>query len=282
MVRLHVNYEIKGSELDSKNGSMVTFDYKTSVDLAVDVSTGMTRNNNKVEGIMAFWSTPLPAVGDNITFSTGFVGGVPRNISHVMRPEDICRGDCGLSSQPVVNGAKYTDHLDYYMPQNTVFVRPLDGTINGHNYTTEISKNQLPYFPLDPWPQYDYYTGLALGLSVPDTTPSVSICGLNGNITANCRVADYSTTLAEYFRTYAAIVWLRSTNISLLPESPVSSGNPELEWIPVVVAGAVAIAIGSLAYRLMRRGNLKSKVEEQKAGMANFTTRRDRARTLWN
>ncbi len=251
-VFLIVNYSIRGQERTPNSVASIPFNFMTSLDMKIDVPTGMAYSDNKSEGIIGFWSVPLPSVGERITFGTTFIEGQAHNVSAVLGADGVC-DNCGLPGTPIVNGVQFTGTLPQYYLPNSVFAAPLTGVFLGMNYTNQVPAGYPQYSPLEPSGGYDYYNGLAITFTIPEYSSARSVCDLDGNTTTNCRIATYSTTLGDYLRSYSGSLYLISTNIDLLPVSGGSQLPLGSETIVSVLVVAAVAALSIIYYQHHRR-----------------------------
>lgn len=243
-----VNYSVSGREVVFNSSSFtapIVFNFSTSLDLRVDVQTGMAYLHDEPIGIIGFWSVPLPSKGENVTFGTDIVDGKSYNVSGTVG--GFC-GNCGIGA--TVNGVPFTGTLKQYSLDNSVFAHTPSFIFEGRNYT-ETGPGPC-YCKLEPADDYDYYNGLALVLSGPKYPVSETVCNTEGNTTTNCHLATFSTALGKYLRSYGYSLYLSSTNISLLPGSE-NASQPTLNWGVIVVAMVVVVGVSYPTYRWLRK-----------------------------
>jgi hypothetical protein len=70
VVDLDINYSITGNATAQGQMFPTEYNYSTSIKVQVDIPTRMAYVDGKPEGIIPFWSVPLPTGGQSVLFSS--------------------------------------------------------------------------------------------------------------------------------------------------------------------------------------------------------------------
>lgn len=260
---LNVTYSIAGADnppppRDAKllyGTELVRFSYQKSIIIVVNLENNTASVDGSPEGIINFWSAPLPATGVSLTLGTVLVGSQTYQVSGAVVP---LRGPIARPVFPIVRGEEYSVNLMGYDLTQEQFVQPLisrtawlNTTGGGCDYNgTNHCVIPITHTALPPYADYDYFSGLALDFSVPEYQVARTVCQFANNTLYDCGYVPFGTSLGEYFRSGGATLWLISTNVQIGP--PGTSANPySAYWFALSVSAAVVV-VGSVTY-LWRR-----------------------------
>ena len=263
MVNLKVGFRAYGCDYSQqqqmKNENCTSYNFDTTVTVAVNLATDVAYVNGQPQGLANFWEPPLTN-GGALNAGTGFVGGKPYTV-------------VGNASTPVssgfgvaeVNDSGLSDSGPFYLFQVTGITF---GTGPNHtfgyehiNATGYYSGNRyIDVFYLDPYGGYDYWNGLAYYFSIPDYPINQTVCNTLSGQALDCRYVSYATTLGNYFRSGGGELGLVSTNVPLgssqASETTTSNVAAPLYISPYAVIAVVVIVAGILSgFLLGRRRN---------------------------
>lgn len=264
LVYITVNYGIFGNEnpqnwfnlKEANENYTIYFNYTISINIDVDVGSNMAYINNTPVGIINFWSSPLPAAGEEIAVGSIMLAGIPINVTGGASAVS----QTNLPVAPIVSGVAFEGSLKQYQLMNSMFVAPSSGKVGWESYSDQFFVNgstdsEKAYTYLDPEGDFNYYNGLALSINVPDYPINRTVCELNNSYPSNCSDRSFGTTLGQYFRSVSGSLFLVRTNISLEPTGA-SSTSITPQWPVLLVAAAVLIfGITGGVYYLSRRVN---------------------------
>jgi hypothetical protein len=263
VVDLDINYSITGNATAQGQMFPTEYNYSTSIKVQVDIPTRMAYVDGKPEGIIPFWSVPLPTGGQSVLFSTVYVGGTPYNITaNVDGPSD-CTPNLILGP-PMESQGKVYYCVKNYLLEDVAFGWPTSSSrfgwenmSGGFHFVGNVTTPS--WLPMSPIGSYDYYNGLALNFLIPDYSINQTVCFIVGNSPTNCAYVSFSTTLGEYFRTHGANMALASTNVPLIPTE--TGNTPQIPWLLVASATVIATVSLSLLYLRRRRARQWNKMQ---------------------